>query len=211
MRNQINKFSFWGIIILAGAISLSGCASYTSQHVEQNDISSYVSKVTVAGVVMAADGIDSAAKTKSIFTVDTGEKDFVPVEVIIKNNSDRNLLVESSNITLTDSAGNTKSPVKSDVVADNFEHNKLAEAFFGFGILSYAAAEDANKKMRQDWEAKSFPDNKTLLANSETRGYLFFKTNRKNVTGSTFIVKAKDLKTNKMINLAVKLQSSSVR
>ncbi len=199
------------LFLLSFALIGAGCASYTAQHVEQQPISAYSNKVVQNKIVLAVDPIDTADKIQQIYTVNTADKGFIPIEIVLQNKSNENLLIQTTNITLTDSAGNIKSPVKSDIVADNFEHNKMAEAFFGFGIFSYQAAEDANKKMRLDWSDKSFPENRTLLANTEVRGFLFFKADKSTLPGATLTLRALNLKTNDLVVLSTQMQSSSVR
>jgi hypothetical protein len=192
-----------GMVVI---LSLSGCASYTAQHVDQKPLNAFTKKVDNNGIVLAVDPITDGNEVTKIFTANTNSKGYLPIEIVVNNTSSDNLMLDASNISLTDVSGNIKNPVKSDIVADNFEHNKMAEAFWGFGMFSYQAADDANKKMHQDWADKSLPASKVLNPNAgNARGIVFFQLNANNVSGSTLTVPVTNLKTNTVVQLQVKL------
>jgi hypothetical protein len=59
-------------------------------------------------------------------------------------------------------------------MAHKLEHNPMLYGALGFGILSYKSAENANKKMLDDWGGKELPPQSVLLPRRATHGVVYF-------------------------------------
>ena len=188
-------------------LCLVGCATYKVQQVSVHHASSYLHKQTLHDITIACDPFDTADKAKSAFYIDVTKKGYYPINIIITNNSPNQVAVIKQKIQLHDVTGGVNLPVDSAVVVDQFEHNALMEAFWGFGIFSYMAAEDANKKMKADWYEKELPEEKILKPGRAMHGFVFFKprTSAKVISNSIVEVKLQDLKTERYMDFEVRL------
>lgn len=160
--------------IIALSLTFSGCASHDIKQLAPDPIAAYQIQTTEGGVVVAADPFNTKAKAESAFTIDLTEQGFVPVLLVLENRTTDNVLLIKDDIELTDSRGNIRKPVSANVMVSKFEHNKIAYALLGFGIFSYMSAEDANKKMLQDWSSKELPAEKVLIPGRKTHGVVYF-------------------------------------
>jgi len=136
-------------------------------------IDSYPLRQTLGGVTVAAEPLATKEKTEAAFTVDLTEQGYAPILVVVGNRSADNILLLKDNIELVDSRGNVLKPVPAYVMVEKFEHNKIAYAFMG-GLFSYMSAEEANKKMREDWSSKELPAEKVVMPNRKVHGVVYF-------------------------------------
>jgi hypothetical protein len=164
------------LIYLISLLSFTflGCASHDIRQLAPEPINAYQIKTTVNGVEVAADPFSSKAKTEAAFTLDLTEQGIVPILLVLENHTKDNILLLKDDIELTDSRGNIHKPVPANVVVSKFEHNKMAYALLGFGIFSYMSAEEANKKMLEDWSSKELPSEKVLIPSRKTHGVVYF-------------------------------------
>jgi len=165
------------LIYLALWVSLTmlGCASHDIRQLAPEPINAYRIQTTELGVIVAADPFHTKQKSESAFTIDLTEQGFVPILLVFENRASENILLIKDDIELTDSRGNIRKPVSANIMVSKFEHNKIAYALLGFGIFSYMSAEDANKKMLQDWSSKELPAEKVLIPGRKTHGVVYFE------------------------------------
>jgi hypothetical protein len=164
-------------LILLSLLSLTflGCASHDIRQLTPEAINAYQIQTTENGVVVAAEPFNTKAKAESAFTIDLTEQGFVPVLLVFENRTQDNVLLMKDDIELMDSQGNIRKPVPANVMVSKFEHNKIAYALLGFGIFSYISAEDANRKMLQDWTSKELPAEKVLIPARKSHGVVYFE------------------------------------
>ena len=160
------------------SMTFVGCASHDIRQIAPDSIGAYQIQANESGVVVAADPFSTKEKAESAFTLDLAEQGFVPVLLVLENRTKDNVLLIKDDIELTDSRGNIRKPVSANIMVSKFEHNKMAYALLGFGIFSYMSAEDANKKMLEDWSSKELPAEKVLLPGRKTHGVAHFYLGR---------------------------------
>ena len=200
------KHKIHAILILATALSFTGCASYKGGAVQYRDATEFGNAQQSAGVVVGAEAITAEAKVKEIFYVNITEKGYFPIELAIKNGSGSRILIEKDMIELVASAGGVNRPINISAMIDEFEKSKMAYALLGFGIFSYMSAEDANKKMAADWTSKELP--KELLVSPDRRasGFLYIKLPKgEKPTGMELTVPIENLETKTTQTLRVRL------
>ncbi len=184
---------------------LSGCATYKVQNVRLEPVESYLFKKTVGDVTVAVDPFDTADRAKSAFYIDLTSKNIRPINLIVDNKSKDELLLIRSAIKVEDSSGNIYQPVGSDYVFSKFEKNELAYAFWGFGIFSYMSAEDANRKMKDDWYKKEFPEEKVIPSDRKAAGFVFFEL-AQHYSGCNVKVPIKNLRTGEKAEVVISLK-----
>jgi len=139
------------------------------------DINDYANVSKMAGVSVAAELLSNPDKIKEGFYVNLSEKDYYPVQIVAKNDTDARLLLTKDSIEVVDAAGNVVRPINVRVMSDEFEHNKMAYALLGFGIFSYMSADDANKKMASDWASKELASEVILNPSRRNAGFVYLK------------------------------------
>jgi len=157
------------------SFTLLGCASHDIRQLAPEPINAYQIQATELGVVVAADPYNTKQKSEAAFTIDLTEQGFVPILLVFENRASENILLIKDDIELTDSRGNIHKPVAANIMVSKFEHNKIAYALLGFGIFSYMSAEEANKKMLQDWSSKELPAEKVLIPGRKAHGVVYFE------------------------------------
>ncbi len=160
------------MVLLLGVI---GCATYKHGNIDVRTVDAYSIHTTVDGISLAVDPYDSSEKAKEGFCVDVTSKGFYPVQLIFQNNSGDRVIVLRETVELIDPKNNSHKPVRSTIMADACEHNKMAYALLGFGIFSYMSAEEANRKMASDWREKELPDQLILPAERKMSRFLYFQ------------------------------------
>lgn len=171
MRTKLLRLT----ILLGVTIGLYGCPSHQIMALTPQSIDTYIVRESVNDVTIAADPFNTKEKVEKAFTIDLTEEGYVPVLLVMQNQSQDNILLHRDDIELVDTRGNVIKPTPANVMAGSFEHNKVALALIGFGIFSYAAAEDANKAMLRDWGEKELPAEKVLIPNRKTHGVAYFR------------------------------------
>lgn len=171
-------------VFLTFLFGVAGCASYKYGKIDVLQPEKYPNHTAVSGISLAADPYDSVEKAKAGFYVDVNSKRYYPVHLIFSNDSNERVMLEREKIQLIDGDGNQIAKVRSTVMADECEHNKMAYALLGFGIFSYMSADDANKKMAADWRDKELVEQVIIAPGKKANGFLYFRIpERKNVTG----------------------------
>lgn len=154
---------------------VSACASYDVKQVDVASIDQYASHSIESGVGIAAEIFDTAEKAKSAFDEEVTTKGYFPVNLILQNGSDERILVIKETIEIVFPNGKIYRPVRAAIMAQDFENNKMAYALLGFGILSYASAEDANQERASDWFDKEIPDNLIVNPGRLNSGFVYFR------------------------------------
>jgi hypothetical protein len=152
-----------------------GCASHEIRALTAQPIEAYTLQTVEAGVSIAAKPFSSKEEVEKTFYLDLTEEGFVPILLVMENRTGENILLLKEEIDLVDSQGNVHTPIPAGVMAEKFEHNKMAYALLGFGIFSYMSAEEANKKMRTDWSGKELPAEKVLRPHRKIHGVVYFQ------------------------------------
>ncbi len=185
MRSRRSTFLL-AVLFLVG---VAGCASYKYGKIDVQKPDGYPNHVTRSGISLAADLYDSVEKVKTGFYVDVNSKGYYPIHVILANESNERIMIGRENIALLDRNGTPCSKVRSNVMSDDCEHNKMAYALLGFGIFSYMSADDANKKMAADWRDKEMAEQVILHPGKRMNGFLYFRIpNEKN--GDSYTLRA---------------------
>lgn len=192
------------LLIFISAIILSSCASYKVMGIRVEPIESYRNKTTLENITVAVEPFDTLNKAKSAFYVDLTSKNIRPIQLIVENKSDADILIIRSEVEITDRSGNIYRPVNSDYVFSKFEKNELLYAFFGFGIFSYMSAEDANRKMKDDWYKKEMPEERVVASDRKTSGFVFFEISQ-HLSGCIAKVNVKNLKSGRKSTIEVPL------
>ena len=94
-------------------------------------------------------------------------------------------------------------------MVEKFEHNKISYALLGFGIFSYMSAEEANKKMLNDWSEKELPAEKVLIPSRKTHGVVYFQlgTGLPRLPNSTLSVSLANMRTGERRLVKVRIVS----
>ena len=170
------KAKLFRVMFLLGVtIGLYGCPSHKIAALTPQSIETYPVRETINNVTIAAESFETKEKSEKAFTVNLTEVGYAPILLVMDNQSKDNMLLIRDDIELLDTRGNVLKPIPANVMAKDFEHNKVALALVGFGIFSYAAAEEANKEMARDWGEKGMPAEKVLMSYRKTHGVLYFQ------------------------------------
>lgn len=192
-------------VLLMGLIFI-GCATYQHGAIEVRSIAEYPNRTTVEGISVAAEPYDTPEKAKQGFYDDVTSEGFYPVNLIIQNDTNDRVIVLRETVELIDSSGNIYRPVRSTIMFNSFEKNKIAYALLGFGIFSYMSAEEANRKMETDWRDKEIPDQVIILSGRKTNGFVYFRLPKGRTTkGHKLRVEAERMDTKKRMQLELTL------
>lgn len=160
-------------LIVLGALMLASCASYKATQVDLKPVGEYGHRATADGITLAADPYDDPERAKATFDEDIRKKGYVPIQLVIDNKTNGRLLVQRQRVELIAPSGETYRPVASAIMSQDFEDDKIAYAFLG-GLLSYASAEEANKKREADWATKGVPDSMFIEPDKTGGGFVYF-------------------------------------
>jgi hypothetical protein len=165
------------VLLSAGFLAAvtAGCASYEHKPVDYQAVESGGHSVTLDGVTVAADALETAAETVGAFDEDLTEEGIVPVQVLVRNGAAGNIIVQRGTVQLIDAAGQVHRPVGAVVVAEAVEDNAMAYALLGFGIFSYASAQDANKERTADYQSKELDETRIVVPGAEYGAFVYFK------------------------------------
>ena len=169
------RVKIFTVIMVVFTMAIIGCASYKPGQVAVNDVTQYTNIQSHNGIDVAVDLYSEEMKTKESFYLNVNEKNYYPVNLIVKNNSNNKLLLIRNNVDIVDSIGNIYSPCSCVVMTSEFERNKMAYALLGFGIFSYMSAEEANNKMETDWRDKELADEIIINPRRRNSGFIYFK------------------------------------
>src|SRR5437764_5613538 len=191
------KASFRVSVAFLLYFTLWGCASHEIRALNPDAIDTYRNQTKQAGVTVAADSFNTKQKVEMAFTMDLNEQGFVPILLVMENQTADNFHLLKDDIELVDSRGNIQKPVPANIMVEKFEHNKIAYALLGFGIFSYMSAEEANRKMFNDWSSKELPAEKVLIPSRKSQGVVYFNlgTGLTTLSGSTLQIPLLNMRT----------------
>jgi hypothetical protein len=155
-------------------VAIAGCASHTAKDLNPDPVDAYRIRTTEAGLTIAADVFHPRWKVEAAFTVDLNEHGYLPILLIIENRTGDKFQLRTADIELRDGRGRVRRPIPVEAMAHKLEHNPILYGALGFGILSYKSAEEANKKMLDDWGGKELPPQSVLLPRRTTHGVVYF-------------------------------------
>ncbi len=138
--------------------------------------------------------------------MDVTSKNFYPINIILSNNSNDRIIILRETAELVDASGNNYKPVRSSIMADTCEHNKMAYGILGFGLFSYMSAEEANRKMANDWRERKLPDQLIIQPGRKKNGFLYFQLPEgKKINGCKLILEVEKLETKEKIPFEIVL------
>lgn len=191
------------LTVIPIALFILSCASYEAREVPVKTVQEYPNKSTISEVTIAVDSFDNPTKAESAFYVDTTEKDIRPILLIIENKSGQRYLIIRAEIRCKDRSGNTFVPVTSDHAYELFDINELLHSAL-FGIFGGLSAQEANEKMKADWNSKEIPEELILNPDSSKSGFVFFETEQA-ISGNLLIINAINLKTDEILNFELQI------
>jgi hypothetical protein len=157
------------------AAVIAGCASYEHKPVNYQAAQSAGHTATADGVTVAAEAFETKGETIGAFDEDMTEAGIVPVQVLVRNATAANIIVQRDTVQLVDAAGQVHRPVPAVVVSEAVEDNAMAYGLLGFGIFSYASAQEANKERTADYQAKELAEAKIVTPGAEHGAFVYFK------------------------------------
>ncbi len=169
------------LLALSLLLGLTNCATYRPQRIDIRPINEYPNLRKSEGISVAADPYSSMDKAKQAFQWDVTQKGFVPVNLIIDNDTDEPLCIEKENIELFDENGIAYGPVSSKLMFEEFEIDAIGRfAVFSVvsvaaGVVSYLSAKRANRKMEADWQRKEIPDRLIVPPGTRMSGFVYFQ------------------------------------
>ena len=204
MKLNVPALTLMTLIVSMGFI---GCASHEIRALTPQPIEAYSLRTDEAGVSIAAKAFTSKEEVENTFYLDLTEEGFVPILLVMNNESRDNIVLLKEYIELMDSAGNVLKPVSTDIMVEKFEHDKIVYALLGFGIFSYMSADEANKKMRRDWSSKELPVEKILLPNRKAHGVVYFELSRGLLTlpNATLRIRLQNMRTGKIYLATIRI------
>jgi hypothetical protein len=163
------------VLWAAALLAVAGCASYEHKAVNYQAAELNGNGKTVDGVTVSAEAFETKEETVGSFDEDLTEAGIVPVQLAVRNDTAGNVLIERNSIELLDARGQVHRPIPAVVVAEAVEDNAMAYGLLGFGIFSYASAQEANKERTADYEAKELDEAKILTPASHDGAFVYFK------------------------------------
>jgi len=151
------------------------CASHKAGFIPVKNTNEYMNYQKQEDVEIAADLYANELKTKEGFYLNVNEKNFYPVNLIVRNNSEGRLFLLKADVRIVDSVGNQYFPTSCSVMSGEFERSKIAYALLGFGIFSYLSADEANKRMETDRREKELANDLVISPGQRASGFVYFK------------------------------------
>ena len=169
-----------GILWLALAVVLSGCASYRPTAAPIPQAGAMPHRQEVANAVVSADPYTQPERVKATFGGDLMASGVLPIQVNVENLGAKGLMVRPSDAVLELSDGRQIAPAGAFAAAAKMERSgKVIAATVAFGLLGYLASSGAEDKARaarlEDFRRKEFPE-KRLEKGESAHGFLYFLT-----------------------------------
>lgn len=157
----------------AALLAMAACASYTARTVPINQPNAYAHQQSVAGLTVVADVYGTEPKYKSVFdTVPSYERGYLPINVIVYNDSPEPVSIAVGSITVTTRSGSILQPIPAEQVAEQVLRSTTGRYFAG-GVLAAGSSKGANDRIRADFAAKGLKD-QTIPPGGRSQGFLFF-------------------------------------
>jgi hypothetical protein len=204
---RLKKTSFFLVFILL--LEAAGCATYKQTKINVRPVSEYPSVRTAEGISVALDPYDSAEEAKQGFQRDVTREGFVPVNLIVRNDTDENVRINRHKIELIDENGVIYRPVSSKAMFEEFKIDAfkrlaaLSIISVWIGALSYISAKRANRKMEADWQRKEIPDHLIIPPKSKIHGFVYFKLPEGQTTVSQLRLESERMSTRKKVQIEI--------
>lgn len=167
-----------GLLLLVGFTS---CATYRQRRIDIHPVDHYAHLTTAHGISVAADSYHSKEKAQQGFTIDVTRKGFLPVNLILKNDSYEEICVRKDAVKLIDTHGLDYRPVDAKDMSGRFKKNPVLRFVAGsvisvvIGAAGFVSAILDNRKMRADWQEKEIQDPLIVEPGGQRNGFVYFK------------------------------------
>ncbi len=149
------------------------CASYSSRTVPILAPTSYPNQTAVEDVVLVADLYDTQEKYQTVFdTAPSYDRGYLPINVIVFNNSATGVTVNPAFITCRATTGTPHALVPADTVAEEVLRSTVGRALAG-GIFAGSSSQGANSEIRADFANKRLEVSQFVPAGSRGQGFVF--------------------------------------
>ncbi len=160
------------VLGVVGAV-MTACASYSARIVPILAPASYPNQATVGDVVLVADVYDTQQKYQSVFdTAPSYERGYLPINVIVFNNSASGVTVDPAYISCMATTGTPHSPVPADDVAEDVLRSTVGR-FVAGGIIAGGSSQGVNSEIRADFANKRLEINQFVPAGARGQGFVF--------------------------------------
>jgi len=170
-----------GLFLASMLLFFAGCAMYQEKKIDVRPVTYYPCHVAVEGVWIAADPYDDPEKAEAGFDVDLTRSGFCPVHLVFRNDTNAPFLLRKEAIQLYTACGGVLKPIESTKMWDECKKNALARLLvlspisIVIGVAAYLSAVMENRKMRDDWQQKEFPDRFVLYPGGEINGFVYYR------------------------------------
>ena len=171
MRQGAAMFSVISMLIVA----LSGCRAYPVQPMPQLAVDAAPARADLGGARFGAKAYTNGVETKAVFNFDLLSNGFLPVLIIVDNESSSEVQILRARVELETPSGERLEPISGEAVATGAGRNALAEAIFFFGVFSYADANKYNDALVRDWVDKGFSEVQILRPGRILTRFLYFR------------------------------------
>jgi len=157
---------------------LTGCASYNASLAPVPKLETLPASTSQGDIVVGADPYVQSVRQQAVFDGNLVEEGIFPIQIFVRNNGDRKVLIRRSDMMLLLSDGKQVTPAGAFAVASKLE--KTSSHFwptFFFGLAGAFAAENASEKAKtarkEDCQSKEFKD-VTLGKSESSYGFVYF-------------------------------------
>ena len=166
------------VYFLAILLGLSGCASYAPTSATAPASSSLPFMVTDGNVTVGADPYTQAERLKACFGGDLNDVGVLPIQVIVRNDGDRKILVRPSDVILVIPNCGQFCPAGASAAASKMESiGGVVASGVAFGIIGVLVASNAEDKARaarlEDYKRKELQESR-LGPGESASGFLYF-------------------------------------
>ena len=166
------------VCCLAIFVGLSGCASYAPTSAPSPKSSSLPFTVTEGYVTVGADPYTQADRLKACFGGNLNEAGVLPIQVMIRNDGDRKILVRPSDVLLVLPGGGQFCPSGASAAASKMESiGGVVASGIAFGLIGVLVASSAEDKARgarlEDFKRKELQEAR-LGPGESASGFLYF-------------------------------------
>jgi len=166
------------VIVYILLCMLTGCASYSPSLAPTPTLEKMPESASLGGVVVGADPYIQPERQQAVFDGNLVEEGIMPIQIFVRNNGDRKILIRRSDIQLLLSDGKQLTAAGTFAVASKLEktsHHFWATALFGIpgAFVAESASSKAKTERKEDYQSKEFKDI-TLDKNGTSYGFVYF-------------------------------------
>ncbi|HZA54046.1 MAG TPA: hypothetical protein VE616_07340 [Candidatus Udaeobacter sp.] len=189
----------------------ASCASYTAQPVTLLRIQAAAASAEQEGFAVGVTPHLSAERNTQIFGADLKQAGILPLQVVVRNNTQERLKVRKGDFVLRLSSNNEYAPAPPSVVAARLEsYLGVIGWTVAFGLVGFFASsaqqQEVNNARRADLRSKEFAD-VSLDSQDSAQGFLFFliPDEVKEIKEAALSARALEPSGGKKINVALRL------